>query len=98
MKKEDWLRYKRFLADVQFASRAKTFHCPNPDAMTGLKEPGLNVWCSVSDNPKRKLRKTLELVEVGGELVGIHTGRPNNIVEEAFGEGILKEFMGWSKI
>ena len=35
---------------------------------------------------------------MGGELVGIHTGRPNTIVEEALEEGILKEFIGWSKI
>ena len=84
-------RYKRFLADVELeGGRTVTAHCPNTGAMEGLTLPGLRVWLSRSDNPKRKLRYTWELVESGdGVLCGANTLVPNRVVRRMLeGPGI----------
>ena len=92
-------RYKRFLADVELAEGEMiTALCPNPGSMLGLNVPGAPVWLSWSDNPKRKLPYTWELVQVDGGLVGLNTNITNRLGEEAIEAGLIKELKGYSSI
>lgn len=88
-------RYKRFFADVTLDDGTEvTAHCANTGAMTGIKEPGLRVWLSQSDNPKRKLKYTWELVEAEGTLIGALPNAANALAEEAVRAGTIAELAG----
>ena len=79
-------RYKRFFADIKYKNKVITAHCPNSGSMMGLLDRGNKVWFSISDNPKRKLKYTLEIIEVKNEKVGINTLFTNKIVFEALSD------------
>lgn len=96
-------RYKRFLADVKLASGEEiTAHCANPGAMLGLTAAGNRVFLSKSDNPKRKLAYSWEIVEAefgrGPEFVGINTAHPNAIVAAAIAAGFFEEFNAYDTV
>ena len=76
-------RYKRFFADIKYKNETITAHCPNSGSMMGLIDKGNKIWFSASNNPERKLKYTLEIIEVKNEKVGINTFLTNKIVFEA---------------
>lgn len=83
-------RYKRFLADVTLEDGSEvTAHVANPGSMMGLDISGSTVWVEQNDDPKRKLKYSWKLLEVGGALVGVDTGAANKIVQEALGTGAI---------
>ena len=92
-------RYKRFLADIRLDDGSeRTVHCPNPGSMLGTREPGSAVRCSTHDNPKRKLRHTLEMIRVGRIWVGLHALKANALVRRALESNAYAPFAGYEKI
>ena len=85
-------RYKRFFVDIKIGNNTVTAHCPNTGSMIGLLKKGNKVWLSKSDNPKRKLRYTLQIFEDRNSKVGINTHLTNKIVFDALKEGSIKNF------
>jgi len=91
-------RYKRFFADIKYKNKIITSHCPNSGSMMGLLDKGNKVWFSKSNNPDRKLKYTLEIIEVEKKLVGINTLLTNKIVLEALNEKKIKELSIFNNI
>lgn len=85
-------RYKRFLADIELdTGEIITAHCPNTGPMTGISIPNSVVQVSKSDNPKRKLAYTWEMIELGSTWVGTNTAIPNRVIKLALQQKILPE-------
>lgn len=88
-------RYKRFFADVQLGDDVVVAHLPNTGSMKGVNISGCPCLISPSDNPERKLKYTLEMIQVpSGAWVGVNTATPNKIVKEAV---IAKLLLHWEK-
>jgi sugar fermentation stimulation protein A len=85
-------RYKRFFVHIKANNSIVTAHCPNTGSMMGLLDKGNNVWLTKNDDPKRKLKFTLEIIEVNKILIGVNTHRANRIVEHGLKNKLLKEF------
>ena len=92
-------RYKRFFADVELAGgEVVVSHCANPGSMRGCRPDGARVWVSQSDDPRRKLRYTWELVEVDGAMVCVNTNHANRVVAEAIEAGVVSELAGYDEL
>ena len=85
-------RYKRFFVDVQIEDKLVTAHCPNTGSMLGLLNEGNKVWLTKSDNPNRKLKYTLQIIEDNKSKVGVNTHLTNKIVLNALENNLIKEF------
>ena len=91
-------RYKRFFADIKINNKIVTAHCPNTGSMMGLLKKGNKVWLSESNNPKRKLKYTLQIIESEKSKVGINTHLTNKIVFHALSSNLIKNFKNTDNI
>ena len=91
-------RYKRFFVDIKYQNKTITAHCPNSGSMMGLLNAGNKVWFSKSDNPKRKLKYTLQIIEVNNKMVGINTHLTNKIILESLKEKKIKSLINFNNI
>ena len=64
-------RYKRFFVDIKINNINITAHCPNTGSMMGLLKKGNKVWVTKNNNPKRKLKYTLQIIETASSKVGL---------------------------
>ena len=93
-------RYKRFLADVELPGGSVVIaHCPNSGSMKTCAEPGRPVLISDHgpDTP-RKLRYTLEAIQMGTAWVGLNTMNPNRAVKLAISRGQIPELAGYKEL
>ena len=84
-------RYKRFFVDIKMNKGTVVAHCPNTGSMQGLLKQGNKVWLTRSNNPNRKLKYTLQIIEDGGFKVGVNTHLTNKIFLEALEKNLIKE-------
>ena len=85
-------RYKRFFVDVKIKDKLVIAHCPNTGSMQGLLNKGNKVWLMKSNNPNRKLKYTLQIVEDNGFKVGVNTHLTNKIFFHALKNNYIKTF------
>jgi sugar fermentation stimulation protein A len=103
-------RYKRFLADVSLEDgREVTVHVPNSGTMKTCMVQGGPVLISPADNPKRKLKWTLEQTFAGpegathtgsrkGSRVMVNTQLPNKLVREGIEMGLIERLAGYESL
>ena len=91
-------RYKRFFVDIKLKNKIITAHCPNPGSMIKLLNKGNPVWITKSKNENRKLKYTLQIIQVDKIKICINTHVTNKIVQEAINKGSIKELKNFNII
>eukprot|EP00605_Chrysophyceae_sp_TOSAG23-4_P001326 GSChrysophyteH1.ASY1.ANO1.1443.1 assembled CDS len=106
-------KIKSQLKDVGDEKRdlVEDVYCPNTGSMLNLVPTPDNPQrsCYITDmnsgkgktgssTTKRKYSKTLEVVEDGGALVGIHSRLANDMVAKALEKGLIPELRGFDQI
>ncbi len=91
-------RYKRFFADIKVNKEIIIAHCPNTGSMMGLLNENNDAWVLKNDNPKRKLKYTLQILKTKKNVIGVNTHLANKLVHEGLQNNTLLEFKNIDKI
>lgn len=92
-------RYKRFLADIELLNgEVIVAHTANTGSMKTCWGPGWDALVSYHDDPKRKLKYSLQMTHNGESWIGINTSLPNKLAIEAIKNGVIKELKDYSDI
>lgn len=99
-------RYKRFLADIELSEDTPinkkgdiiVAHTANTGSMKTCWGENWDVLVSYHDNPKRKLKYSLELTHNSETWIGVNTALPNKLAVEAIENGVIKELQGYQTI
>ncbi len=91
-------RYKRFFTDIKVNKQTLIAHCPNTGSMMGLLDENNDAWVSKNDDPKRKLKYTLQIIKAKKNLVGVNTHLANKIVAEGLEKNSFNEFKNLKEI
>ena len=91
-------RYKRFFADIKVNKEIIIAHCPNTGSMMGLLNENTDAWVLKNEDPKRKLKYTLQILKASKNLIGVNTHLANKLVHEGLQNNTLLEFKNLDKI
>ncbi|WP_340112918.1 DNA/RNA nuclease SfsA [Maribellus mangrovi] len=92
-------RYKRFLADVELDDgTVVVVHCTNSGTMKSCLESGAEVYLTPVNDPKRKTKFTWEMIRINGDWIGINTGNPNVLANEAIKNNEIPGLTGYSNV
>ena len=91
-------RYKRFFADIKVNKEIIIAHCPNTGSMMGLLNENNDAWVLKNEDPKRKLKYTLQILKTSKNLIGVNTHLANKLVHEGLQNNTLLEFKNLDKI
>jgi sugar fermentation stimulation protein A len=90
-------RDNRFRVTVEVEGEPAAAHLPNSGRLTELLTPGRACWLAQFDDPRRKTRFDLKLVEYADVLVSVDARLPNALFAEALAAGRLEPFRGYDR-
>jgi len=92
-------RYKRFLSDIELSTGEEVVaHVPNTGSMKTCWGEKWKVLVTKNDNPKRKLKYTLEMTHNGESWICVNTGMTNKLVTEALENDVIFELLGYPEV